>query len=495
MRIGLGYLLQETNSFSPVETRIEDFHLVVGDALLSRWRGTRTEIGAFLDVLGPTGHEAVPLFAGWAMTAGLIGAETFEGMRKTLVGQVRDHGPYDALLLALHGAMCAEGTDDCDGVLLESIRAVVGPELPIVVTLDLHANVTRKISTHANAVIGYKAYPHTDMYETGEAAAQLLLRMLSGQVRPRTVMRKLPLIVPPENMQTTQGPMKEVLDTARGYQQGHPEILSVSVFGVQPWLDIEEMGCTTVAVVDDELSSGEECTRLAAQKFWDSRDKFEVGLMDPRQAIREAVATEGAPVVLADSADSPTAGAPGDSAELLRLLLEMAPDAPSLVWVRDPAAVEKAWGLRPGDSISTSLGGAFNPQQYEPVPVEGRLRSLSDGRFVFRGAYNHGMLNEMGRTAVIEAGAISIVVSEEAASMIGTEVFRSQGLEPKDHKIVVVKSANSFRSEYGPFMVKALMVDTPGLSSSNLRSLPYRRVSRPIHPLDNVEFAPSAATA
>ena len=121
------------------------------------------------------------------------------------------------------------------------------------------------------------------------------------------------------------------------------------------------------------------------------------------------------------------------------------------------------------------------------MEIEGRVRSLSDGRFVFRGAYNNGMLNEMGRTVVIEVGPLSIVVSEEAASGIGTEVFRSQGLAPEQQKIVVVKSANSFRSEYGAFMVKAIMVDTPGLSSSNLRSLPYRRVSRPIHPLDEIE--------
>ena len=253
------------------------------------------------------------------------------------------------------------------------------------------------------------------------------------------------------------------------------------------------MGCAVVVVADGNRTGGEdaarECVRLTARKFWDSREEFEVPLLDARAAVREALSTEGQPVVLADSADSPTAGAPGDSAELLRILLEEAPDVPSLVWVRDPGAVEQAWRLRPGDRIRTTVGGAFNPEQYGHVEIEGRLRSLSDGRFVFRGGYNYGMLNEMGRTAVIEAGAISIVVSERAASGIGTELYRSQGLEPKHHKIVVVKSANSFRSEYGGFMVKALMADTPGLSSSNLRSLPFRRVPRPIYPLDDAEFS------
>ena len=489
MRIGVGYLLQESNTFSPVETHLRDFHPQFGAALLDRWRGTRTEIGAFLDVLEPSGHEIVPLFAGWAMTAGPMSAETFDQLKTKVTRQAREDGPFDALLLALHGSLSAAETDDCDGELLEALREIAGPVALVALTLDLHANVTAKIASNADAVVGYKTYPHTDMYEAGLAAAEILVRALRGEVRPVTVMQKLPLIVPPENMQTTDGPMKEVFDAAEACREAHPEILSVSVFGVQPWLDIGEMGCATLAVADGNTDRAAACVRRAAQRFWDLRDRFDATLTPPEEAIREALAAGGGPVILAESADSPTAGAPGDSAELLRLLLQETPDVPALVWVRDPQAVEQAWSLRPGDSIHASLGARFNPAQYEPVSIEGRVRSMSDGRFVFRGAYNHGMVNEMGRTVVIGAGAVSIVVSEEAASMIGTEVYRSQGLEPKDHKIVVVKSANSFRSEYGPFMVKAIMVDTPGLSSSNLRSLPYRRVSRPIHPLDPVEFS------
>ena len=487
MRVGLGYLLQETNTFSPVETRVHDFHPLFGEALLDQWQGSRTEIGAFLDTLGPTNHEAVPLFAGWAMTAGCMSAGTFAGLKQSVVDQVRASGPYDGLLLALHGALSAEGTDDCDGVLLEAIRTVVGRDVPIVATLDLHANVTAKITAMADAVIGYRTYPHVDMYEVGQEAAELMLRVLNGEVRPVTVMRKLPLIVPPENQQTTHGPMKEVWDTAWACQRANSEVLSVSVFGVQPWLDIDEMGCATLAVTDADPDSGRRCVRESARKLWDRKGEMEVGRIAPRQAVRDALAIEGGPVVLADTGDAPTSGAPGDSAELLRLLLEEAPDAPSLAWVRDPAAVAAAWKLRPGDSIRTRVGGMFTNDLFRPVEIEGRVRSLSDGRFVFRGAYNHGMLNEMGRTAVIDVGRISIVVSEEAASGIGTDVFRSQGLEPEYRKMIVVKSANSFRSEYGPFMVEAIIVDSPGLSSSNLRSLPYKRVSRPIHPLDEIE--------
>lgn len=486
MRIGLGYLLQETNTFSPVETHIRDFHPTFGEPLLDQWRGTRTEIGAFLDTLGPTSHTLVPLFAGWAMTAGCMSADTFAELKQSVVDQVAVDAPYDALLLALHGSLSAEGTDDCDGAIIEAIREIVGRDIPIIVTLDLHANMTAKIAALADAVIGYRTYPHVDMYEVGQAAAALMLRTLDGEVRPVTVMQKLPLIVPAENQQTTHGPVKQVWGTAQAYRKAHAEILSVSVFAVQPWLDIDEMGCATVAVANADTESAQRCVRESAEQLWGFRAELEAARTDPRQAIHEALATEGGPVVLGDSSDSPTAGAPGDSAEMVRLLLEEAPDAPSLAWVRDPAAVAEAWKLRPGDSIRTRVGGAFTKELFRPVEIEGRVRSLSDGRFFFRGEYNKGMLNEMGRTAVIDVGGLSIVISEEAASGIGPEVFRSQGLEPEYQKMIVVKSANSFRSEYGPFMVKAIMVDTPGLSSSNLRSLPYKRLSRPIHPLDEI---------
>ena len=484
MRIGAGYLLQETNTFSPVETRLSDFGLAEGPEVLDRWSGTQTEIGAFLDVLAGTPHETVPLFAGWAMTAGLMSAATFEELLSIVRRRLTDAGPLDGLLLALHGSMCARGTDDCDGAILEVARAIAG-DVPIVVTLDLHANLTSKIAALGDAVVGYQCYPHTDMYQTGHAVAELLLKTLRQEISPATFMRKLPLIVPPENMQTTHGPMKQVFDTGYAYREAHPEVLLVSSFGVQPWLDIQEMGCATLAVADRNHASARDCAEQMAEKFWSLREDFTPQLLSPRQAIEQALAEDGSPVVLAETADGPTAGAPGDSAELIGPLQQFAPGVPSLVWLRDPKAVDEAWRLRPGDLVRTAVGGGYDKVNHVPALIEGTLRPLSDGRFRFTGNYNKGMLNEMGRTAVIQAGSITVVVSDEAANMIAPEVYRSQGLEPCDYKIVVVKSSNSFRSEY-TFAHKVLVVDTPGISTANLRSLPYQKVPRPIYPLDEI---------
>lgn len=484
MRIGLGYLLQETNCFSPVPGTLEDFHLLAGSAVLDRWANTRTEIGAFLDVLAGSGDQAIPLFAGWAMTAGPVVGSEYAELRSRALEQVSTRGPFDAMLLALHGAMCADGVDDCEGDLLRGIRGIIGPEIPLVLTLDLHANVTAEMAKLCDALIGYKTWPHEDMYETGERGARLLLEILRGGVRPVVALEKLPLILPAEKMHTNSAPMKEVFDAGEACRDTCAEILSVSAFGVQPWLDVTEMGCATVVVADRDRDAAQECARRMAHRLWDLREAFEVQLMDPAAAIREALATEGSPVVLAEPTDGPTAGSPGDSAELLRAIGQHAPQSSCLIWIRDPAAVELARKIGPGRPIRTTVGGAFDKRNHKPLLIEAVVRSLSDGKFRFRGSYNHGMLNEMGRTAVLQAGPASVVVSEYSASNIDPELYRSQGLDPEHYDLVVVKSAGSFRPQYEPFSAKILLVETPGICTPNLRTVPYQRVPRPIHPLD-----------
>ncbi|MCX6623787.1 MAG: M81 family metallopeptidase, partial [Acidobacteria bacterium] len=329
MRIGLAYLLQETNTFSPLLSRLEDFGVTTGAEAAERWRGTRTEIGAFLDVLQPTPHEAVPLFAGWGMTEGPIERAEFEKMLALVRAEVLRAGKLDALLIALHGAMAAEGTGDCEGTILSAIRSLVG-DIPIVLTLDLHANLTPRMVSEVNALVGYHTYPHIDMYETGVKAAELLLRLLRGEIHPVMAMRKLPLIVPAENMMTTGGPFAQVFAAGNAAGGG---LLSYSVFGVQPWLDVAGIGCATLVVADGDEAAAEACAARMANLFWELREQFEVELMSPRAAVEEALATVGQPVVLAEPSDSPTAGSPGDSADMLAAFREYAPEAPSALWV------------------------------------------------------------------------------------------------------------------------------------------------------------------
>ena len=194
MRIGVGYLLQKTNTFSPVETQWEDFGLVKGNKVVDRWYGTKTEIGGFFDVLEGAGQEAVPLFAGWAMTAGRLSAETFKRLVLMIGKQLEKSQPLDALLLALHGSMSANGTDDCDGQIIEVARKSVQNK-PLVVTLDFQANLTAKMGHFASSLVSYQTYPFTDMYSTGVSAAELLLRSISREIILVSSFKKLPLII------------------------------------------------------------------------------------------------------------------------------------------------------------------------------------------------------------------------------------------------------------------------------------------------------------
>jgi len=490
-RIALGYILQETNTFSPLLTRLEDFQVDEGGALAARYGDTRTEAAGFLNVLGNAAVDVRPLLAATATTGGRIRRTDYRRLREMFVRHLESTIPVDGVLLALHGAMAAEETDDTEGDLLRAVRELVGPNTPIVATLDLHANVTEAMASSANALVGYRTWPHIDHYETGVAGAELLLRSLVGEVRPSTVLSKLPMIVPAENMHTSKGPMAEVFGVGDYCREQNPAILSTSVFGVQPWMDIAEMGCATVTVTDGNTAAGMECAQQMARRFWENRRRFDVKLVSPAEAVETTLAAKKRPVVFGESSDSPSAGAPGDSAELLRLLMQRCPEVDAAIWICDPRSVDYAWRAGKGALIHTAIGGAFDRIHHQPVPVDALVENLSSGDFVLTGAFRRGAVEHMGRSAVLQIGKIGVIVSERPVSNISADLFRSQGIHPERQQIVVVKSAGGFRAEYEAFAGEILMTDTPGICTANLKSIPYQNIPRPMYPLDDIVFARS----
>ncbi|MBL8223012.1 MAG: M81 family metallopeptidase, partial [Bryobacterales bacterium] len=241
MRIAIASMLQESNTFSPVYTHYDDFTPVYGKAVLERHRGKLTEMGGFLDVLDRQKVEVAPICAAWAITANRLLRPDFDRLLRQFEAGLAKAKP-DALLLAMHGAQTAEGEDDVEGAVLTIARRVLGPDRPIVMSLDLHANITRRMVELSSAIVGYHTYPHIDMFEVGQKSARLMMRILSGQSKPSMAMRKLPLIIPPENSQTHRGPMAKLIHAAQALEaSGKAE--AVSIFPVQPWMDIAEMGC------------------------------------------------------------------------------------------------------------------------------------------------------------------------------------------------------------------------------------------------------------
>ena len=484
MRIAIASIMQESNTFSPVGTRYEDFAPVFGPAVLDRHRGKLTEMGGFLSVLDEARIPVDPACAAWAITANRTRSADITRLLDEFAAQLEAIRGAEGFLLSMHGAQTAEGFDDVEGHVLGRARAILGPDVPIVLTLDLHANVTRAMVDRSTAILGYHTYPHVDMYETGQKAARLMLRTLEGKTRPVMAWRKLPLIVNAENQQTTRGPAHRLWTQAERLESdGQAE--AISIFSVQPWMDIEEMGSAVVAVTNGNAAAADRYAAMLAQEFWDTRREYEAELTPVDEAIRMALETDGGPVVLAESADSTGSGSPGDSTGVLKHLLNAPLKEPAAIFLVDPEAVAQLARAGVGATVTLAIGGKLDLLHSTPVQAAGRVRLISDGRWTARArGYNTGIETSMGTSVVFEAGMVRVLIAERAAMTVDPELFRSHGIDPVYMKIVVVKSPNGFRAAYEPIAKRIFVVDTPGASTAKLETLPWRRINRPVYPLD-----------
>jgi microcystin degradation protein MlrC len=483
MAIAVASIVQESNDFSPLKTRYEDFELALDQDVLRRHEGVLTEMGGFLSILRGARRQVTPLCSGWAVTGGRMRRADYQRLADAFLQRLARIARPEGLLFALHGAQTAESTDDVAGHLLSASRKILGPQVPIVATLDLHANVTQLMVRSATVLAGYKTYPHIDLFETGVRGAGLLLQILSGSLVPVMSYRKLPLIVPAENMQTTSGPFGALMQRA-GEMEQSGTAACVSIFGVQPWLDVPEMGCSVVSITHNDPQASQRQADNLAQTFWDTRRQFDIKLTSVSRALSEALRVDG-PVVLSEPSDSTGSGSPGDSTGVLGPLITFCAEYPCAIFLVDPKAVERAIAAGVNATISMRVGGSIDRQHSRPVRIVARVRLISDGRWTAQApGYNTGIETCMGRSVVLDVGKIRLLVAERSAMTVDPELFRSHGIEPERMRIVVVKSPNGFRAAYAKIAKKAILVDTPGVSTPKLKTIPYRRVPRPLYPLD-----------
>jgi microcystin degradation protein MlrC len=493
MRIAIGQFMEESNTFVRQRADLEHFRatqLLYGDELVRRLRGTRAEVGGFLDVLDPAGVEVVPTVAANAVSSGPVTRATFEHVRDALLERLATAGPVDGVLLALHGAMVLEDGPDGEGEFLAAVRKAIGPAVPLVATLDLHATITPRMVQEADALVGYDTYPHIDLYETGARAATLLLRAVREEVRPVTLFARAPMLVPAEGQGTQDQPMAGLMAEAKRLQ-GRPGVLAVSLFPVQPWLDIPDTGFSVMAVADGPRRAAEiePMVRQLAWQAWEQRRSFVADLLTVDEAIHRALAAEGGPFILSESADSTGSGSPGDGAHILERLLALGVTARCLVTVVDAPAVARAMAAGVGADVTTTVGGTLDPRYNRRVPIAGRVRILSDGRYVSSDKKSLGVELQMGRAAVIEIGRIAVLATERPAFTFDPALYRSVGLEPRDAKIVGVKSPLQFRDGYGDFARACWVVDTPGPSTARVERLDWRQRARPLFPFED-DFEP-----
>jgi len=493
MRIALGGITHEANSFCPHVTTLADFEarqLAHGNEILAAWQSTRTEQAGAMSLLTQTpGCEVVPTLLARALSGAPPRAETLRALLDELLSRLRDAGPLDGVFLVLHGAMMVEGMPDATGEIVAQVRALVGPSVPVVGTLDLHANVTRRMVNEATALVGYHTAPHVDMFEAGHTAAQLLLGCVRGEIEPVTALVRLPMLLPPENSTHAWGPLAEVLGMALAAEQ-EEGILHVGVYPVQPWLDTADVACAVTVIADRDQAAAEAHAQAIANAFWARRRAFATELIPPAEAVRLARAREEGTVILCDSADATTSGSTGDSTAVLRAVLDAAREGAmpaghiALLNVVDPPAVAAAFEAGVGANVTLDVGGLLAPRYFQPVRITGRVKTLSDGVFTFQGPGMRGVAHHMGQTAVLYAGDIHLVMMERAVSQWDPQLYRSVGEEPSAARIVMVKSPMAFRAAYEGLYDEVIVVRAPGAANPDLASLPWQRLPRPIYPLD-----------
>ncbi len=485
MRIAIGQLWQETNTFNPRPTTrrdFEEFGVLHGDDMLDKMADTN-ELGAFIQSLRrwPNDPEIVGLVRLPAWPSGVATRETFEWIRDEMVGSLQHAGKVDGVLLALHGAMVADGVPDVEGEILKAVRDVIGLDVPLVGTLDLHANVTQLMVDNADALVLFHTAPHIDVFETGQRGAEVLRRILLEGARPTMKMVKLSMVAPVE-CANTQDPDSVSFDHCNRLRELErlSGVLTVGLATVQPWLDIPELGTSVIVVTDDDESRSEELATKFASQVWESRDRYMPTLTEPADAVRAAFETPGL-VVLSDPADATTSGAPGDSTHLLRELLKHDWRRQVLVPLVSPEIVDVAKSATVGETLNIEVGGKRDPFS-EPLLLEVQKVREFAGQFVISGHLAKNLAIDMGDCVVLSHGQIQLLVTSRSGAHFAPEFFRTGGFDPFADGVVVAKSPCGFRAAYAPLATLIHVVRAPGCARPDFWNLPYHAIPRPMWP-------------
>ena len=485
MRIALIHIGQETNDFNPVPTTLRDyesFGIVEGSTIVDTFRGVG-EIGGFLDAIEQSGRsiEMVPIVRGWAVAGGRITQEAYRFFEQKIRLGLQAAGPIDGLSLQVHGACAADGIDDVEGAQLQTCRDVLGPNVPIVLGLDHHGNITRKMIALSTAIVGHRTQPH-DPYDTGRLGAKVMLKILYGGARPVMAWRKLPLLSHQEQFLTAQGPMKTWFDRARAVE-ADPRVLQASNYPMQPWLDVAEGGWSTVVVTDNDQPLAEKIADELADLAWSLRAEFQKKDAVPIDvAVRMADAAATGLVVLSDTGDTVFGGSSGDSNLILESILRLGIRSRVLMPLIEPETVAALVAAGEGANVTLAVGGHSAPRFFKPLTVSGTVGRIHRGMVPLRNYYQSEI--DMGCTVVFQVGPVTLLVSEYRG-VAGNlpDVYEFMGIDPRQYKMAVLKTASNFQYFAG-LSSQVIRVDTAGPGQSDVLSLPWERLPRPVYPLD-----------
>ena len=493
-RIALAGIILESNRFAPVAGE-QDFRSccwLEGDDLLREARADKSHLAKeacfFVRTMDATGPwTPVPLMIAASHPAGPVDQALLDRLIEDILAKLEAAGEVDAVYVANHGAMVATENDDPDGELVARLREAVGPDMPIVVTLDLHANISDRLTEDATAIVGYRTNPHVDQAERGEEAALAMRLILAGEVQPEIALLRLPLVVPSVTLLTFEGPYAELIDRAvRRKAEFQGAILNVSIFGGFPHADSAKNG---IAIVITGRHGKEEAKALArelGEQAWGWRGRFRKKLTSTDTALAMAFDDARAPVIFADSGDNPGGGGSGRTTEFLSKLIDAAPSDLLYGSFYDPPLAEEAHALGAGARFRARFNRHPGTEFDLALDAGAEVLALHDGNIVGRLGHVGGRRLTLGPCAALRIGGITVVVISDRAQTSDPMFFEMFGIDIARARTVVVKSRGHFRAGFRPWFPpeNVYELDTPGLTSPVLERFDWTRLPRPVYPMD-----------
>ena len=481
-RILIAGFQHETNTFAPSKAtyasfeRGEGFPAMVRGGDVLALRDVNIPAGGFIQAAERNGWTLSPVIWAGASPSAHVTEDAFERIAGEIVEAARNGG-FDAVYLDLHGAMVAEHADDGEGELLARVRAAIGPDVPLVASLDLHANVTQRMLDAADALVAYRTYPHVDMAETGVRTAELLQGLLTGRRRWRAAARRLPFLIPINGMCTMLEPARGLYAALAGLESDG--VVSLSFAPGFPAADFPECGPVIWGYAED-AAAAEAAVQALYDKMLAEESAWEVPFLSPDEAVREAMRmAEGAtrPVIIADTQDNPGAGGDSNTMGMLRALLRNGARGAAIGLIWDPAAAAAAHRAGVGATIDVALGGLSGVPGDEPLQARFEVLKLSDGVCRFGGPMMHGMLADVGPVALLGIEGVQVVVSSGKAQMLDRNLYRVGGVEPEAMKILVNKSSVHFRADFQGIAHAVLVAKAPGPMTADPADLPWTRLA------------------
>ena len=482
-RIAVGGFLHETNTFAPTKATYDDFvhgggwpSMALGADVLKVMRNINVALAGFVEAAKVRGWELVPTISAAASPSAHVAKDAYERIAKVMVEGIAAAGPLDAVYLDLHGAMVAEHLDDGEGEILARVRRVIGKDLPLVVSLDLHANVTPEMVEHADALIAYRTYPHVDMADTGRAAAKHLELLLGTRQKFAKAFRQLPFLIPISWQCTNDEPTKSIYRKLAALTGDAVPTLSFAP-GF-PAADFCHCGPSVFAYGRTQADADAAADSIAAV-IESHEDDFDGRIFSPDEGVlyaMELAKTAKKPIVIADTQDNPGAGGDSDTTGMLRALVRNSARRAAIGVICDPASAKAAHSAGVGATVTLALGGKSGIPGDAPYKETFVVERLSDGQFVAPGPYYGGRDMDMGPSACLRIGDVRVVVSSHKAQLADQSMYRYVGIEPSEQAILVNKSSVHFRADFEPIAEKLLICAAPGAMPADAAALPWTRL-------------------